>query len=146
MDEHRFELVDASMAVIITPYVEAAVEGNRARVKFGGFSRINLASAVRIDKEFYYPFDKSLTVTPHETLVVTVPLLYTRTMASRAVSFEYTNWRGERRVREVIPDSVWFGSNEWHKEPQWLLKAFDVEDGKEKSFSLKDIRNWQPKD
>lgn len=63
----------------------------------------------------------------------------------RQVTIDYTNWKGERRVREVIPVSVLYTSNEWHKEPQWLLFAYDVEDGhKEKSFALKNIHSWTP--
>jgi len=52
----------------------------------------------------------------------------------------YTNYRGETSIREIIPQKVWFGSTEWHPENGWLLNAFDVEKGADRSFSLKDIK------
>lgn len=57
----------------------------------------------------------------------------------RVVEFLYTNYRGEQAIRRVIPDRIWFGSTEWHREPQWLLDAFDVTRGTERSFALMDI-------
>jgi len=45
-------------------------------------------------------------------------------------------------VRTVIPERVWFGSTEWHPEPQWLLEAFDIEKGERRSFAMADIRCW----
>ncbi len=52
---------------------------------------------------------------------------------------DYTNWRGEHRIRRIKPIRMHFGSTEWHKEEQWLLKAVDLEDNKEKDFAFKDI-------
>ncbi|TSD89161.1 hypothetical protein FFK22_009010 [Mycobacterium sp. KBS0706] len=43
---------------------------------------------------------------------------------------------GERRA---VPMSVRFGSTEWHPEPQWLLRAFDVEKQAEREFAMKDM-------
>lgn len=50
----------------------------------------------------------------------------------------YKNWRGAKRERHVKPIAVVYGSTKWHKEPQWLLRAVDPEDGTKKSFALKD--------
>lgn len=55
------------------------------------------------------------------------------------LEFGYTNWRGECGVRHAIPRKVWFGSTEWHPEPQWLLTAFDVEKKAERDFALVDM-------
>jgi hypothetical protein len=52
------------------------------------------------------------------------------------LAVDYTNWRGERRERNIYPVRSFFGSNEWHKEPQWLLEAIDPEDGKTKTFAF----------
>jgi hypothetical protein len=56
-----------------------------------------------------------------------------------AVTLTYTNWRGETAVRSIIPRGVWYGSTEWHPEPQWLLRALDVEKQAERDFALKDF-------
>jgi len=52
----------------------------------------------------------------------------------------YTNWRGETSVRTITPIRVWFGSTDWHPEPQWLLRAFDHDKNAERDFALKDFR------
>jgi hypothetical protein len=51
----------------------------------------------------------------------------------------YTNYRGETAVRAILPKSVWFGSTEWHPEPQWFLTAYDVDKGADRDFALKDL-------
>jgi hypothetical protein len=58
------------------------------------------------------------------------------------VSVDYTNWRGERRIRRIAPMHITYGSNEWHPEPQHLLEAVDNEDGKAKTFALAGIHAW----
>lgn len=55
------------------------------------------------------------------------------------ITLTYTNWRGEAADRTIIPRHVWFGSTEWHPEPQWLLRATDVEKNAERDFALKDF-------
>ena len=61
------------------------------------------------------------------------------------VIIDYTNWRGERRKREIIPYRIDFENTEWHPDTQWLLEAFDCEDGEVKQFAMKDIHGWEPK-
>lgn len=56
--------------------------------------------------------------------------------AGRRVTLDYTNWRGERRKRNVQPICLSFGSNRWHTEPQWILQAWDVELGEVRGFAL----------
>lgn len=53
--------------------------------------------------------------------------------------FIYTNHRGETAERTVIPLGVRFGSTQWHPEPQWLLRAFDLEKGAEREFAMAEI-------
>lgn len=59
---------------------------------------------------------------------------------------DYTNWRGERRIRRVRPQKLSFTSNEWHSETQWMLFAFDLEADDEpvKTFTMADIHRWSP--
>lgn len=58
------------------------------------------------------------------------------------VKIDYTNWLDRRRYRLIKPISIRFGSNEFHKEPQWLLRAVDTERNVEREFALKDIHSW----
>jgi hypothetical protein len=65
----------------------------------------------------------------------------------RHVQIDYTNWRGERRMRYVIPLCINFEVNRYHPEPQWILWATDVEEKEErilKQFSMKNIHDWRP--
>ena len=65
------------------------------------------------------------------------PMLF---RANREMTVVYKNYRGETSVRRIRPLSQRFGSNEWHKEPQWLLLAFDVEKNANREFALSDMR------
>lgn len=60
------------------------------------------------------------------------------------VLIDYTNWKGERRERRIMPLTIKFGTNEWHRDRQWLLFAIDVEAAAHREFALKDIHNWRP--
>ena len=52
----------------------------------------------------------------------------------------YTNHRGETGVRRIIPLAApWWGQSDYHVEPQWLLRAFDVDKQVEREFALKDF-------
>ena len=58
------------------------------------------------------------------------------------VKIVYTNWKGETSIRRIIPQKISFGNNEWHKIPQWLLEAYDLDKKDVRHFALKDIRAW----
>lgn len=63
---------------------------------------------------------------------------------AEAVVVLYTNYRGETALRRIVPNRIWFGHTDWHPEDGWLLDAFDLEKGAERSFAMKDIRVWLP--
>lgn len=63
--------------------------------------------------------------------------------ANKTVKILYTNYRGEKGYREIVPEKIWFGSTEWHKEEQWLLDALDIKKGALRNFAMKDIHEWQ---
>jgi predicted DNA-binding transcriptional regulator YafY len=56
---------------------------------------------------------------------------------------DYTNYKGERSVRTIRPICIWFGSTEYHKEPQFLLNALDVDKNEERDFAMKDIHDLE---
>ena len=60
------------------------------------------------------------------------------------VTLTYTNWRGETAERTITPKRIWFGSTDWHPEPQWLLTAFDAEKQANRDFALKDFGQAPP--
>lgn len=55
---------------------------------------------------------------------------------SRDLRILYTNWRGERRERVIRPISIFFGSNRWHPDLQWLVVAWDMEKKERRTFAL----------
>jgi hypothetical protein len=57
----------------------------------------------------------------------------------QAVLVVYRNYRGETATRSILPQRLWFGSTEWHPEPQGLLDAVDTERHEERSFAFRDI-------
>ena len=61
-------------------------------------------------------------------------------IAARAVTFEYTNYRGETARRWATPIGLRWGVTEWHPTPGWLLHAFDHDRGAEREFRLEDCR------
>ena len=63
----------------------------------------------------------------------------TSEMESQPVTLTYTNWKGETAQRRIIPHRIWWGSTEWHPEPQWLLTALDVDKQADRDFALKDF-------
>jgi predicted DNA-binding transcriptional regulator YafY len=59
------------------------------------------------------------------------------------VEIDYTNWRGERSTRRVVPVRLRFGANEWHWEPQWLLDAWDTGKGAARTLAVAGIHSWK---
>lgn len=62
---------------------------------------------------------------------------------ARCVHIDYTNWRGERRVRLIKPIEIEYTWTQYHPVKQWLLRAKDMEDGKVKEFAFADIHSWR---
>ena len=59
--------------------------------------------------------------------------------AARPLEFGYTNYRGEFSQRRTQPIRFYFGSTEWHPEPQWLMEATDLGKGEVRAFAVKDM-------
>jgi hypothetical protein len=54
-----------------------------------------------------------------------------KTDLSRAIEIDYGHCR-----RTIIPVRLFWGTNEFHTEPQWLMEAWDVDLGATKVFAL----------
>lgn len=64
----------------------------------------------------------------------------------RTLWIDYTNYRGERSERQIVPLNIWFGTTEWHPKPCWLMKAFDCAKQENRNFAMEDIHKmWTPK-
>lgn len=61
----------------------------------------------------------------------------------KVVSIDYTNWRGERGLRKIVPVRIYFGQTSWHPGDQWLLEAIDVDKGELRTFSMSHIHEWR---
>jgi hypothetical protein len=59
------------------------------------------------------------------------------------VSFTYTNWKGKTSERKAKMEYVYWGSNEWHTEKQWLVCGYDLDKKDLRTYALKDIKNLQ---
>lgn len=60
---------------------------------------------------------------------------------SNSIKFEYTNWKGIRSKRNIIPIKLIFESNQYHRDNKniWLLMAFDIDKQDIRSFAVKNI-------
>lgn len=57
--------------------------------------------------------------------------------------FKYVNHKGNVAFRRVRPIRIWFGSTAWHREPQWLLEAFDLDKLQTRDFAMCSISGWK---
>lgn len=66
-------------------------------------------------------------------------------MRTQVVEVEYENWRGETRIRRILPhpETLRFGTNQWHERPQWLFQATCLEDQTVKEFAMSGIKDWE---
>lgn len=60
----------------------------------------------------------------------------------RVVVIDYTNWRGVRRKRRIVPQDIRFGRSDWHPSDQWLMAAVDAETGSPHEFAMVGIHSW----
>jgi hypothetical protein len=66
-------------------------------------------------------------------------------MGARVI-IDYTNYKGHRAEREIVPIYSWYGASEYHKEDgdQWFWKAVEVGRDVVRDFAVKDIHSWRP--
>ena len=56
-----------------------------------------------------------------------------------SIKVKYKNWKGEVGVRNIIPQNIFFGSTDYHKENQWLIEVWDVEKDAPRTYAMQDI-------
>lgn len=67
--------------------------------------------------------------------------LFSNTLIGVRFTVDYTNWKGERKNRDIEIDDLWFGSTEYHKEKQLLARCFDYDKKDFRDFAVKDF-HW----
>lgn len=60
----------------------------------------------------------------------------------KAVSVEYTNWKGETGMRKIVPMEITWGATEWHPTEQWLMRVWDLDRNDFRMYAMKDIKRW----
>jgi hypothetical protein len=55
----------------------------------------------------------------------------------------YQNYRGEIATRHIIPRQIFFGSTSYHPNPQWLMRAYDLDKEDDRVFALIDVSDWK---
>lgn len=56
-------------------------------------------------------------------------------------TINYTNCEGITADRKIQPLHIWFGTTEYHKTPQFLLNAIDLDKNVERDFAMNQIHN-----
>lgn len=61
------------------------------------------------------------------------------------VTIDYTNWRGERRIREIVPlGNVRKADLDHAYHPgKWVFDAMCADTGEVRHFALEGIHSWQ---
>ena len=73
-----------------------------------------------------------------------VPVLNINVNRREVVEIDYTNYKGERAKRRIWPLNMFHGINKYHRGPQWLLAAIDIDKSALRVFAMKDIHSWAP--
>jgi hypothetical protein len=55
------------------------------------------------------------------------------------IMFNYKNWKDEKGVRTCVVEGIFYGSNAWHKEEQFLLNGFDLDKNEMRVYAMKDM-------
>ncbi|MBD3280807.1 hypothetical protein GF389_04770 [Candidatus Dojkabacteria bacterium] len=64
----------------------------------------------------------------------------------KVVKLLYKNYKGVTKLRTVQPIEIWYGSTEYHKGAQWLMKVYDLDKEDYRDYALNDIKEWGVKE
>ncbi len=74
-----------------------------------------------------------------ETIYVSNPII--EVDEDKVMVIDYTNYRGERGIRRIVPIEMFFGSTDYHVHDQWIMRAYDVDKSAYRDFAMSDIHN-----
>ena len=92
---------------------------------------------VRGDLVELEPQEETVDVRPHRK-IKDVPIL-DMSGSSHQVTFDYVNWKGKTSQRRAVIDRLYWGSNEYHPEPQFLVDGYDLDKTAPRTYALKVI-------
>jgi hypothetical protein len=55
------------------------------------------------------------------------------------IKVKYKNWKGEIKVRKIIPLFIHYGCTEYHIEDQWLMDVWDEDKDAPRTYAMMDI-------
>lgn len=55
---------------------------------------------------------------------------------------DYTNHRGERAIRQIMPIRLYFGSTQWHPQEQWMLEVYDHDKDAVRDYAIAGVHQW----
>lgn len=64
---------------------------------------------------------------------------YDKLVVGSVNTFYYTNYKGERQLRNMIPLCLRYGIVPYHEGPQWFVECFDCNKRDYRTLALKDI-------
>lgn len=67
--------------------------------------------------------------------------IYDVMTVEREIEIDYTNYRGERAVRKIIPWRLDYKTSEHHSTRQWMIVGWDINKQAWRSYPIKDIHN-----
>jgi len=56
-----------------------------------------------------------------------------------SIKVKYKNWKGEIGIRTIIPQTIYYGSTNYHTQNQWLMDVFDVDKDALRTYAMMDI-------
>lgn len=62
----------------------------------------------------------------------------------RQLKIDYTNYKGLRSTRTILPLNLWYGRSEYHHEEGWFIRAIDLGRDALRDFYLPDIHSSEP--
>ena len=65
-------------------------------------------------------------------------------LRAQLVEIDYTNHRGERAKRQIIPARMVWTTSDYHEGEQWFCIAWDVEKKDDRFFAMTGIHSWTP--
>ena len=57
----------------------------------------------------------------------------------RSIKVKYKNYQGITSIRTIIPQNIYYGSTDYHKEEQWLLDVWDIDKDAQRTYAMMDI-------
>lgn len=58
-------------------------------------------------------------------------------------TFTYVNYKGVRTERRVMPLQLWYGRSDYYADPQWFIRAWDLDRNATRDFALQYILGWR---